>query len=71
MKAHEFEKKFDDGDDLDDQIDWSKARRPYLESKRISVDVPVWIVEKLDQQAKAQGVTRQVLIRTWIAEHLI
>jgi len=70
MKAREFDKKFDDGDDVEGQVDWSKTRRPNLETKRVNVDFPVWVVDKLDQQAKKLGVTRQSLIKLWIAERL-
>ncbi|MDC7683980.1 hypothetical protein PQU92_11885 [Asticcacaulis sp. BYS171W] len=70
MKAHEFDTKFDDGDDIDAQIDWSAARRPNLESRRVNVDFPAWVVEGLDRQAQRLGVTRQSLIKLWIAERL-
>ena len=62
MKATEFDKRFDDGEDLADQVDWSKARRPNVEMKRVNVDFPAWVVSGLDQQAQRLGVTRQALI---------
>ncbi|SFD79021.1 hypothetical protein SAMN05428997_1612 [Bosea sp. CRIB-10] len=70
MKATEFDKRFDDGEDLADQVDWSKARRPNVEMKRVNVDFPAWVVSGLDQQAQRLGVTRQALIKLWIAEKL-
>jgi hypothetical protein len=51
-------------------VDWSKARRPNLEPKRVNVDFPTWVVEGLDRQAQRLGITRQTLIKLWIAERL-
>ena len=70
MKAREFDKKFDAGEDIGDLVDWTKARRPNLEMRRVNVDFPAWVVEGLDQQARRLGVTRQSLIKLWIAERL-
>ncbi len=70
MKATEFDRKFDDGEDMSADVDWSKARRPNLESKRVNVDVPAWMVSGLDQLAKRLGITRQSLIKMWIADRL-
>ena len=70
MKATEFDKKFDDGEDMIDHVDWSQARRHNIESKRVNVDFPTWMVSGLDQQAKRLGITRQSLIKMWIADRL-
>jgi hypothetical protein len=66
----EFERKFDDGEDVTDYIDWSKAVRPGLVAKRVNVDMPQHMVAKLDIQAKKRGVTRQALIKMWLADRL-
>ena len=70
MKTKTFDEKFDAGEDVSDYFDWSKARRPGLEPKRVNVDFPAWVVTGLDQQAQRLGVTRQALIKLWIAERL-
>jgi len=70
MKATDFETKFDAGDDVAADVDWSKARRPNMEMRRVNVDFPAWVVEGLDRQASRLGVTRQSLIKMWIAEKL-
>lgn len=51
-------------------IDWSSARRVNTGTKRVNVDFPAWVVEGLDKQAQHLGVTRQSLIKLWIAERL-
>ena len=70
MKATEFDKKFDAGEDVSGAIDWSQARRPNDQPTRVNVDFPAWVVEGLDKQARHLGVTRQSLIKLWIAERL-
>lgn len=47
-----------------------KARRPRLEQRRVSVDFPTWMVDALDSEASRLGVTRQSVIKVWIAERL-
>jgi hypothetical protein len=51
-------------------VDWGKTRRPNLEPKRVNVDFPAWVVEALDREARRLGVTRQALVKLWIAERL-
>lgn len=70
ITAEEFDRRFDDGEDISDYIDWSTVRRPGLELKRVNVDFPAWVVTGLDREAKRLGVTRQSLIKMWIAEKL-
>lgn len=70
MKASDFDKKFDQGDDITEFLDLTKARRSGLEIKRINVDVPEWMVESLDKEARHIGISRQSLIKFWIADKL-
>jgi hypothetical protein len=70
MKAEEFEKMFDDGEDITRLLDLSSARRPNLEQKRVNVDFPKWMVNQLDMEARRVGVTRQSIIKIWLAERL-
>jgi hypothetical protein len=70
MKASDFDKKFDAGEDVTSEMDITKARRLNQEPKRINVDFPTWMIESLDREAKRLGVTRQSIIKVWIAEML-
>jgi hypothetical protein len=65
-----LEQRFDDGEDVLDYFDLAHGRRPNLESKRVNVDFPTWVVAGLDREAQRLGVTRQSLIKMWIAEKL-
>jgi hypothetical protein len=70
MKAKEFDKKFDEGEDVTGHLDISKARRPVQEQKRVNVDFPLWMIQQLDKEAKRLGVPRQSIIKLWVAERL-
>ena len=70
MKARDFDNKFESGEDLTSNLDFTKARRLNQEPKRINVDFPTWMVESLDREANRLGVTRQSIIKVWIAEML-
>lgn len=70
MKAKDFDKKFDDGEDISIYLDVSKAHRPEQEQKRVNVDFPLWMIHQLDKEAKRLGVPRQSIIKVWVAERL-
>jgi hypothetical protein len=70
MKAKEFDKKFDAGKSIIDNLDTEKAFRPGQEQKRVNVDFPAWVVARLNREARRLGVPRQSLIKIWIAEKL-
>jgi hypothetical protein len=70
MKASDFDKKFDEDEDVTAVLDLNKTRRPGLEPRRVNVDFPAWMVQSLDKEAHRLGVTRQALIKLWLADKL-
>lgn len=70
MKAKILDKMFDEGKEITPYLVLSNARRPGHEQRRVNVDFPSWIIESLDVQASSLGVTRQSVIKMWIAERL-
>jgi hypothetical protein len=70
MKAEDFDRRFEQGEDVTSYLDLARARRPGEEQRRVNVDFPVWMVESLDREARRLGVTRQSIIKVWIAERL-
>ncbi len=70
IDAEEFDRRFDAGEDMSDYIDWDKGTHLNLESRRVNVDFPAWMVRDLDRAARRLGVTRQALIKVWLAERL-
>jgi hypothetical protein len=76
ITAKEFDEKFDNGEDITEYLDFSNAiklkdvKKLKTETKKVNVDFPEWIVKALDNEAKKIGVTRQSIIKVWIAERL-
>ncbi len=70
MKATEFDERFESGESIVDSLDLTRARRPGHAARRVNVDFPVWMIEALDREARRLGVTRQSIIKLWIAERL-
>lgn len=70
MKADEFDKNFDEGGDIQNILDLSKTKRTMQDQKRVNVDFPAWMIESLDREASRVGVTRQSIIKVWLAERL-
>jgi hypothetical protein len=70
MKAKTFDRKFESGEKIIDQLDLKKARRIGTDARRVNVDFPAWMVDSLDREARRLGVTRQSLIKLWLADKL-
>ena len=70
MKAKTFDRKFDAGEKIVEHLDIRKARRVGTDAKRVNVDFPAWMVDSLDREARRLGVTRQSLIKLWLADRL-
>ncbi len=70
MKAKKFDSDFDRGKDVTGALDLTKIRRPRQEQKRVNVDFPTWMIASLDKEARRLGVTRQSIIKVWLAERL-
>jgi hypothetical protein len=71
MKTLEIDKKFDDNqEDILQHFDTSKIRMINEEPKRVNIDFPCWMVQSLDKEAKHVGVSRQAVIKMWLAEKL-
>ncbi len=48
----------------------SGIRQRSGKQKRVNVDFPVWMIHRLDKEAKRLGVPRHSIIKIWIAERL-
>jgi hypothetical protein len=70
MKSSEFDRKFDDNESVLDVLDLASARKLNLAQKKVNVDFPIWMIESLDRTARRLGVTRQSVIKMWVAERL-
>ena len=64
ISAKEFDEKFDKGEDLSDHVDWDKG------IKKINLDIPIWAIRELDQEAGRRGIARKSLIKSWVIDRL-
>ncbi|MNE35754.1 type II toxin-antitoxin system BrnA family antitoxin [Agrobacterium tumefaciens] len=70
ISAEEFDRKFDQGEDIDEYLDWSTARHAGLDLVRVDINLPENVLRKLDGEATRLGTTRQSLVAKWIVEML-
>jgi len=70
MKARKFDRDFDAGKSITGSLDLAAGRRPLQEQRRVNVDFPTWMIDGLDREAGRLGVTRQSIIKVWLAERL-
>ena len=70
ITAKEFDRRFDAGEDVSAYLDFSRATRPGHVKKRVNVDFPVWMIQRLDLVAGRHGIARQALIKQWLADRL-
>ncbi len=68
--AQQFDEAFDNGEDISAYVNYAKAKRPNLEQKRVNLDLPVWMIERLDQEAKRLGVARQAIMKIFLEQKL-
>jgi hypothetical protein len=70
MKANEFDQKFEDGESILEALDLSQAQRKSQAQRCIQMEFPIWMIDALDREAQRLGVTRQAIIKVWLAERL-
>ncbi len=76
ISAKEFDDKVEAGENIDEYLDWESAVRlkdfdkSSVKTKKVNVDFPENIVMMLDREAQKIGVTRQSIIKVWIAQRL-
>lgn len=76
VTTEEFDKKFEENEDISEHLDFSKSislkdfNKLKTDTRKVNVDFPEWVISALDEEAKKIGVTRQSIIKVWIAERL-
>ena len=70
MKAEAFDQYFDRGENITEFLDLSKAHRPGHEARSVTIDFPLWMLDALDREARRLGVTRESIVKVWLAERL-
>ena len=70
MKAADFDSKFDESHDVIEDLELSQVKRANLKLKKVNVTFPQWMIDSLDREAHKLGITRQSIIKVWLAERL-
>ncbi|MBV5259560.1 CopG family transcriptional regulator [Synechococcus moorigangaii CMS01] len=70
MSAEELEQRFDNGEEILQYFDLETAQRPGLETEKVSIEFPRWMLNALEKEAQLLGVSSQAIIKFWIAERL-
>ncbi|WP_310440355.1 type II toxin-antitoxin system BrnA family antitoxin [Sulfuricurvum sp.] len=76
LTAEQFDEKFDNGEDISMYLDLTKAVRLKdidqlsTKTKKVNVEFPEWLLDTLDREAHKIGVSRQSVIKLWVAERL-
>ncbi len=70
ISAEEFDRKFDNGEDISEYVDWSTATRPNLEPIELTVTIMRGTKLRLERQAKELGVSVDSLLEEWLREKL-
>ena len=71
ITVEEFDRIFDDAsDEIDQFVDRSTFKWVEPKPHRVNVDFPPLMVHDLDAVAQKRGVTRQALIKMWLADKL-
>jgi hypothetical protein len=68
--ARNLEARFEAGKDVLDYFDLDKATRPLLQKQRVNLDIPHWMVLRIERIARRKGIPRQAQIKQWLAEKL-
>jgi predicted DNA binding CopG/RHH family protein len=68
--ARNLEARFEAGEDMLADFELTKAARPLLKKERINLDIPHWMILRIDQVASRKGMARQSQIKQWLAEKL-
>ena len=69
--SEEFDKRFDQGEDIHDLIDLSKAAIEKPDKKvRVTLDISATLLRDIDAIRAAIGVDRSALIKIWLHERV-
>ena len=65
-----LEARFDAGENVLDYFDAKKSVRCNHRKDRVNLDLPRWMIEKIDRLAGRNGIPRQSQIKAWLSDRL-
>ena len=66
ITAEEFDRMADNGGDITPWLDLKKA----VVVQKVNVDLPMWMIKRLDREATKLNISRQAIIKMWIRDRL-
>lgn len=72
ITAEEFDRRFDEGEDMMDYLDQSSVRKVGRQDgrRRVSIDMSGDALDRLDAYAEEYDVPRQALVKMWLVERM-
>lgn len=68
--AENLETRFDAGEDVLEYFDAAKAARTNHAKARVNLDLPQWMIARIDRVAGRNGLARQSQIKAWLADKI-
>ena len=68
--AQNLESRFEAGEEVLDYFDAAKAVRINHAKARVNLDLPKWMIQRIDRVAGRNGLARQSQIKAWLADKL-
>ncbi len=70
ISAIELDRRFDAGEEIDEFVDWDRAKIVEPDGCRVEVNVPTTLIKSLDKEARRKKLSRNKLIELWVVEQL-
>jgi hypothetical protein len=76
IPAEKLDAMFDNGEDISAYVDHASTTfpnqktKPFRNTKKVNLDLPVDLLGKIDEEAHRIGITRQALLKVWLAERI-
>ncbi len=70
ITTEEFDKLFDEGHDITPYLDMGSIRRPGMETRKVNIEMPAWMIRQLDREAARLAIPRQAVAKMLIDEGL-
>ncbi|MCL2787844.1 MAG: BrnA antitoxin family protein [Micrococcales bacterium] len=68
ITVEEFDRLFDEGEDITMYLDMDNARRPGLEQRTVAIDLPVGVLDAVALESGKTGTPVHGLIESWVEE---
>ena len=70
ITAAELDARFDAGLSVLEFFDAASVQSATLSQKKLTLEMPLWMINSLDDEAQRLGIARNAVIKTWIADKL-